>query len=133
MKIETVIDKVVLTSQEKVIFDQFLALGWLNIPSRVSVTVEGGGVVSGPVVPPQVVVPMVIPVTPPVVIPVPIIVSDTVRFERAFKFVCGDGINDFGWEGDYTNDPNDPGGPTKYGIDTKDDSADWKSLGISSI
>lgn len=36
-------------------------------------------------------------------------------------------------EGGYGNDPNDPGGPTKYGIDTKDDKAYWTALGVKDL
>lgn len=36
-------------------------------------------------------------------------------------------------EGGYGNDPNDPGGPTKYGIDTKDDKQYWTALGVKDL
>jgi glycosyl hydrolase family 108/predicted peptidoglycan binding protein len=37
------------------------------------------------------------------------------------------------WEGGYSNDEGDPGGATMYGIDTKDDSLEWRALGVTDI
>jgi hypothetical protein len=36
-------------------------------------------------------------------------------------------------EGGWTDDPKDPGGPTMYGIDTRDDEAAWKALGVTDL
>ncbi len=128
---------VFLSPDELAVAAQFKAWGWLKIPDDV-VLVPDPVVVAVPIPPIH-----VFPATPDAnasrflypgqgisVIGVPLTPSG---FETAFKFVCGDGVKDFGWEGEYTNDPSDPGGPTKYGIDTRDDKVFWSAMGVESV
>jgi lysozyme family protein len=61
------------------------------------------------------------------IVPVPVVVSvPSGDFDKAFAFVIQ-------WEGGYSNDAGDSGGPTMYGIDTKDDSAAWRALGVTDV
>lgn len=99
--------------------------GWLRIPSNVDIIVI-------PDVPPVTVAPtaksttVITPTVTPILPSAVPVIATKGGFDVAFNWLIPQ-------EGGYTNDPDDPGGETMYGIDTKDDKADWTALGVKSV
>ena len=117
-----------VNQEELELLTQFTAWGWLNIPKNVQLVPEPAAAPAPPTPPtPAVVVQPPEPTAPPEPAPPTPPAVGKGGFDAAFQFVIK-------WEGSaYEDNSGDPGGPTKYGIDTKDDSEYWKALGVTDL